>query len=143
MLTDGWTHRRMDDGQKVITIDHPEHSSGELKKIFQMSALATILDFTSEQFQLFLIYKSPRCFLISVMSTGLSFQEKKRKIDFQDGGHGGHLGYYIGTTLAIIALQDTLMLPTKFKVNWPFGSGEEANKRAQRALIHSLECYCL
>ena len=25
--TDGW----MDDGQKVITIAHPEHSSGELK----------------------------------------------------------------------------------------------------------------
>ena len=27
MLTDGW----MDDGQKVITIAHPEHNSGELK----------------------------------------------------------------------------------------------------------------
>ena len=27
MLTDAW----MDDGRKVITIAHPEHSSGELK----------------------------------------------------------------------------------------------------------------
>ena len=26
-----WMHGWMDDGQKVITIAHPEHSSGELK----------------------------------------------------------------------------------------------------------------
>ena len=31
MLTDAWTDARMDDGRKVITIAHPEHSSGELK----------------------------------------------------------------------------------------------------------------
>ena len=31
------------------------------------------------------------------MSTGLSFQQKKRKIDFQDGGH---LGFWLRTTLA-------------------------------------------
>ena len=58
-------------------------------------------------------------------SIGLSVQ-KKRKIDFQDGGHGGHLGFPIGTILAIFNLQVTLMLPSKFGVNWPFGSGEEA-----------------
>ena len=28
----GQTTGRMDNGQKVITIAHPEHSSGELKK---------------------------------------------------------------------------------------------------------------
>ena len=50
-------------------------------------------------------------------STGLSVQEKKRKIDFQDGGH---LGFRIGTILAIFDLQVTLMLPSKFGVNWPF-----------------------
>ena len=59
-------------------------------------------------------------------STGLSVQEKKPKIDFQDGCHGGHLGFPIGTILAIFDLQVTLMLPSKFGVNWPFGSGEEA-----------------
>ena len=59
-------------------------------------------------------------------SIGLSVQEKKRKIDFQDGGHGGHLGFPIGTILAIFDLQVTPMLPSKFRVNWPFGSGEEA-----------------
>ena len=47
---------------------------------------------------------SPRCFLPSLESTGLSVQEKKRKIDFQDGGHGGHLGFPIGTILAIFDL---------------------------------------
>ena len=76
-----------------------------------------------------MIYKSPWCFLASLESIGLSVQEKKRKIDFQDGGHGGHLGYMIGTILAIFDLQDTPMLPSKFGVNWPFGSGEEENKR--------------
>ena len=51
-------------------------------------------------------------------STGLSVQEKKRKIDFQDGGHGGHLGFPIGRILAIFDLQVTLMVPSKFGVNW-------------------------
>ena len=55
-----------------------------------------------------------------------------RKIDFQDGGHGGRLGFPIGTILAIFALQVTLMLPSKFGVNWPFGSGEEAKNRFSR-----------
>ena len=65
-------------------------------------------------------------------SIGLSVQEKERKIDFQDGGHGGHLGFPIGTILAIFNLQVTLMLPSKFGVNWPFGSGEEAKNRFSR-----------
>ena len=82
-----------------------------------------ILDLRSAQFKLFLIYKSPRCFLASLESNGLSVQEKKRKIDFQDGGNGGHLGFPIGTILAVFDLQVTLMLPTKYRVNWPGGVG--------------------
>ena len=54
------------------------------------------------------------------------------KIDFQDGCHGGHLGYPIGTILAIFDLQVTPMSPTKFGVNWPFGAGEEAKYRFSR-----------
>ena len=54
------------------------------------------------------------------------------KIDFQDGGHDGHLGFPIGMILAIFDLQVTPMLPTKFEVNWPFGSGEEAQNRFSR-----------
>ena len=48
--------------------------------------------------------KSPRCFLASLESIGLSVQEKKQKIDFQDGCHGSHLGFLIGTILAIFDL---------------------------------------
>ena len=70
-----------------------------------------------------------RCFLESLESIGLSVQEKKRKIDFQNGGH---LGFPIGTILAIFDLQVAPMLPSKFGVNWPFGSGEEAKKRFSR-----------
>ena len=43
------------------------------------------------------------------------------KIDFQDGR--GHLGFPIGTILAIFDLQVTPMLPTKIQVNWPLGLG--------------------
>ena len=63
---------------------------------------------------------------------GLSVQEKKKKIDFQDGCHGGHLGCPIGLILANFDLQVTPMLPSKFEVNWPFGSGEEAKNRFSR-----------
>ena len=46
--------------------------------------------------------------------------------NFQDGCHGDHLEFPIGTILAIFDIQVTPMLPTKFQVNWPFCSGEEA-----------------
>ena len=75
------------------------------------------------------ICRSPRCFLPSFESIGPLVQEKKRKVDFQDGRHGHHLGFQIGMILDIVDLQVTPMLPIKFQVNWPFGSGEEANKR--------------
>ena len=62
--------------------------------------------------------------------------EKKRKIDFQDGRHGGHLGFMISTILAIFdVIHVTPMLPSKFGVNWPFGSGEEAKTRFSRWLL--------
>ena len=48
--------------------------------------------------------KSPLCFLASLESISLSVQEKKSKIDFQDGCHGGHLGFLIGMILAIFDL---------------------------------------
>ena len=75
--------------------------------------------------------KSPRCFLPSLESIGLSVQKKRLK-DFQNGHHGSHLGFPIGTILAIFDLQVTPMLPTKFWVYWPLGSWEEANNRFSR-----------
>ena len=51
---------------------------------------------------------------------------EEEKIDFQDGGNGGHLAYPIGTILAIFDL------PTKFRVNWHLRLGEEAKNRFSR-----------
>ena len=68
-------------------------------------------------FSNFFIYKSPRCFLPSFKSIGLSVQEKKRKVHFQDGGHGSHLEFPIGMILAVFDLQVAPMLATKFHVN--------------------------
>ena len=65
----------------------------------------------------------PQCLLLSFKSIGLLVQEKKGIIDFQDGRHGGHLGFMIRRILAIFDLQVTPMLPTKFLVNWPRGIG--------------------
>ena len=46
----------------------------------------------------------------------------------------GHLGFTIGTILAIFDLQVTPMLHSKFGVNWLNGSGEEAKNRFSRWL---------
>ena len=81
-----------------------------------MAAMAAILDFQLEQFYFF-YYKLPRCFLPSFESIGLSVQEKKRKINFQDSRHGGHLRFPIGTIRAIFDLKVTLMIPTMFQVS--------------------------
>ena len=59
----------------------------------------------------------------------LSVQEKKRKIEFQDGFHGGHLGFPIRTILAFFYLKVTPILPSKFGVNWLLGLGEETKNR--------------
>ena len=72
--------------------------------------------------------------MLPTQSTGLLVQEKKRKIDFQDGCHGANPGFQIGMILAIFDLQVTPMLPSKFGVNWPFGSVEEVKNRFSRWL---------
>ena len=43
-----------------------------------------------------------------------SFSSGEAKIDFENGCHGGHLGYTIGGILATFDLQVTPMHPTKF-----------------------------
>ena len=67
--------------------------------------------------------------MLPTKSVGLSVLDKKLKIYFQDGSH---LGYLIWTILAIFDVQVTPMLPIKFQVNRPLGSGEEANNRFSR-----------
>ena len=70
------------------------------------------------------LYRSPN-YQTSLVSVGIFVQEKKFNIDFQDGAHGGHLGFSIRTILASFDLQVTSILPMKFQVNWPFGLGEK------------------
>ena len=60
------------------------------------------------------------------------FRRRSEKKDFQDGHYGSHPGFPISMILATFDLQVTLMLPTKFGVKWPFGSGEEAKNSFSR-----------
>ena len=90
--------------------------------------MATILDFQPKLFSFF-IYKSPIYCLPSFESVGLSVKDKYFKIDFQDGGNGSHLRFSM-ETIFTFNLQVAPILPTKFRVNWPFGSGEEAQNRS-------------
>ena len=48
------------------------------------------------------------------------FSSGEAKNKFSDGSH---LGFPIGTILAIFDLLVTPMLPTKYRVNWPKGVG--------------------
>ena len=53
--------------------------------------------------------------LLSFKSIGLSFLEKKQKVEFQ----GYCFGIPIEAILAAFDLTFTTMLPIKFRVNWP------------------------
>ena len=89
----------MDDGWQVITTAHPEPCSGELKnrysrwRSWQPSWICL-----SGQFSYFWSTSHPDSYQVS---TGLSVQEMKQKIDFQDGSHGRHFGFPITTISAI------------------------------------------
>ena len=75
-----------------------------------MAAMVAILDFRLARLWLLFIYKSPRCFP-SKFGVNWPFSSGGEvKIDFQDGHHGGHLGFPIGMILAFFDLQVTLML---------------------------------
>ena len=104
-------------------VNEPLGSGEEMKNRFQDGGhlgfpIETIL-------AIFYSTSHPRSFLRSFKSVGLLIQEKKRKLDFQDGRHDHHLGFQIGTIVAIVNQQVTPKRPTKFQLNWPFGSGEQ------------------
>ena len=64
-----------------------------------MAAMPAVLDFRSERCELFLIYKSSQCFLLSFEYFGSG---EEVKIEFQDGHL--HFGFPIGMILAIFDL---------------------------------------
>ena len=78
--------------------------------------MAAIMDFWSE---CFFLLDLPWYILPSFESISLSIQEKKFKIDFQDGGYGGHLGFPICyfSKLFVTSHLNTTM---EFLVNWAF-----------------------
>ena len=56
--------------------------SGGAKYISKTAAMAPSWISDRNNFSSFFIYKSPRCFLPSLESAGLLFQENKQKINF-------------------------------------------------------------
>ena len=48
--------------------------------------------------------------------------------EFQNGLHGGHLGYLNGTILAILNLHVATMPPTEFQLNPTHVSGQDVEK---------------
>ena len=73
-----------------------------------MAAMAAILDIGTEQFYSNLnLYVAP-CLLVC---GEMSFEE------LQENPHGGHLGYWNGTILAILNLCVTVMPPINFQLN--------------------------
>ena len=73
--------------------------------------MAAILKCRSEQIKPFFICKTPSHYPASFKSNVFWVQKKKRKIDLQDGNHGGHLGFRIRTLLCCIDLQGAPILP--------------------------------
>ena len=53
---------------------------------------------------------------------------------FEQTLNGSQLRFTNGMILAVFDLRVTPILPTKFRVNWPFSSGEEAKNRFSRWL---------
>ena len=49
--------------------------------------------------------------------------EERSFEEFQNGRHGGHIGYRNGIILAILNLHVVTMPPTKFQLNLIYGSG--------------------
>ena len=64
-----------------------------------------------------------RCLPSSFGSIGSMVWEEMSFEEFQDGRHGGHLGYWNGTHLVILNLCNAPMPPIKFGLNLAYGLG--------------------
>ena len=76
---------------------------------------------------------SPRSLLSSFDSIWLMVWEMWFE-EFQDGSHGGHLGYSNRTILAILNFHNTPMPPIKFKLNQTYRLGTDVIWRFSRWL---------
>ena len=91
-------------------------------KNFKMATMA-ILDIATEWFEQFWISMLCRCLPSSFGSIWLMVWEEMSFEEFQDGHHGGHLGYRNGMILSILKLHVATMPLTKFQLNLTYGSG--------------------
>ena len=66
---------------------------------------------------------SQLCLPSSFDSIQLTVWEVMSFEEFQDGHHGGHLGYQNGTILANLNVCVTVMPPIKFQLNRTYGLG--------------------
>ena len=85
------------------------------------------MDFQSEKILAIFDLQVAQYFPPSFESVRMSVKEK-----FLDDDRGGHLAFSIGTILDICNQELTPILPTKFRVNWPFRSGEGQNRFLRR-----------
>ena len=79
---------------------------------WQPSWISNRYDFSSFQPEVILLLQSK----FRLKSTKI--WKEMSKSDFQDGGCGGHLGFLIGSVLAILCLQGAPILLIKFQLNW-------------------------
>ena len=59
--------------------------------------------------------------------------------EFQDGHHGGHLGNWNRTILAILNFHNTPMPPIKFKLNQTYRSGADVKTFNKAAMVVILD----
>ena len=74
------------------------------------------------------------CLLSSFSSIRFTVWEERSVEDFQDGRHGGHLGYRNRMILVILTLHVAPMPPTKFGLNLTLGLGADVVSRFSRIL---------
>ena len=60
---------------------------------------------------------SLRCLPSSLGSISITVWEEMSFEEFQNGPHGGNLGRWNGTNLAVLNLHASIMPPTKFQLN--------------------------
>ena len=91
---------------------------------FKMATMVVILDIRMKWFQQFWIFVSLWCLSSSFDWIPLTVWEEMSFEEFQDGRHGGHLGYQNGMILAILNLYVTVMPPIKFQLNRTYSLGD-------------------
>ena len=74
-------------------VNWPFSAGEEANKVFKIAAMAAILDFRLERFYLFLIYKSPQCFLQSFKSISLSVRRRSEKQIFKMAATAANLDF--------------------------------------------------